>query len=220
MARRTQKQLARTREQLIAAAGELFAKNGFPNTQISEIAEHAGVGISSFYRQFENKQALLGIVVKELFDDLRAQLVAARAPIANHTPLDQLLAIQRTYDIVFGTLHSRPKVGLTMLRSGYGATLQVEKLVWDSINEIVDDMVVDLQRAEDNGVLKIDQKRNFADAVIGMVIQLGHRMLAEGSPGPVEAAKFCTRFTVGAMFAFVPKDELEKITTLMQSMGW
>ncbi len=220
MPRRTPEQLAHTREQLIAAAGELFAEQGFPNTQIAEIAEHAGVGISSFYRQFENKNELLKVVVKGLFDDLRAQLVEARGPVSEPSPLEHIMAIQRTYDIVFQTLHNRPKVGLTMLRSGYGAALQVETLVWDSINEIVNDLVDDLQRAEDHEVLIIGPKRNFADALIGMVIQLGHRMLAEGEPGPVEAAKFCTRFTIGAMLAFLPKDKLENVTGLMTTLGW
>ncbi len=60
----------------------------------------------------------------------------------------------------------------------------------------------------------------LAGALIGMVIQLGHRMLGEGEPGPVEAAKFCTRFTIGAMLAFLPKDKLENVTGLMTTLGW
>ncbi len=218
MARRTKAQLAHTRETLISAAEELFAENGFSNTQIAEIAEHAGVGISSFYRQFSDKQELLALVVKGLFDDVRAQLTEARRGIAGRSPIEQLMAIQRTYDIVFQTFYNRPKVALTMLRSGYGAALQVDQLVWDSINELVDDLAADLARAEDAGTLRIAQKRHFADAAIGMVIQLTHRMLVEGEPGPVEAATFCTRFTVGAMFAFMPAEHLHRITPLVATL--
>jgi AcrR family transcriptional regulator len=221
MARRSKAQLAETRQSLIDSAGVLFADRGFANTQIAEIAEHAGVGISTFYRQFDNKQQLLELVVKDLFDDLRAQLVEARARIGRQTPLEQLMATQRTYDIVFQTFHNRPNVALTMLRSGYGATFEVENLVWDSINGIVDDMVADMERAEQDGALTaIDRKRDFADALIGMVIQLSHRMLVEGRPGPVEAAQFCTRMTVGAMLTFMPPDKLANVTSLMASLDW
>lgn len=220
MARRTAAQLAQTRESLIASAEDLFAERGFVNTQIAEIADHAGVGISSFYRQFPDKNALLTVVVQGLFEDLRRQLIEAREHIDSTTPLDQLMAIRRTYDIVFGAMAERPKVALTMLRSGYGVTLSVEELVWDSLTALADDLAADLQRAQDADLLHIERKRDFADALIGMVIQLSHRMLVDGAPSPAEAAQLCTRMTVGAMAAYMPAERIESMAPLLKGLGW
>lgn len=220
MARRTQAQLAETRESLIEAAERLFAEKGFANTQIAEIAERAGVGISSFYRQFGDKQELLGVIVDGLFEEVRRKLAEARRDIEQRTPLEQLLAIHRTYEIVFEVFAAHPDVAMTMLRSGYGTVVAVERLVWDSIDELVQDMVADLERAEANGLLRMERKRDFGDALIGMVIQLVHRMLVDGSPSAAEAAQFCTRMTVGAMLMFMPAEVLERITPLIAGFNW
>jgi AcrR family transcriptional regulator len=219
MARRSKAQLAETRRNLIECAQELFAERGFGNTQIADITDRAGVGISTFYRQFSDKTELLSVVVQDLFDDLRQQLVAARAEIDSSHPIEQLLTIQRTYDIVFQSFHSRRHVALTMLQSGYGATPTVERMVWDSIDGIVEDIVADLERAEARDLVRIERKRDFGDAIIGMVMRLSHRMLIEGSPTPVEASRFCTRFTVGAMAAFMPRERIETLAPLLSTLG-
>lgn len=219
MPRRSKAQLAETRRTLIASAQELFAERGFGNTQIADITDRAGVGISTFYRQFADKTELLAVVVKDLFDDLRQQLVDARAEIDSGHPIEQLLTIQRTYDIVFQSFHNRKHVALTMLQSGYGATPAVERMVWDSIDGIVADIAADLERAESRGLVRIQRKRDFGDAVIGMVMRLAHRMLLEGSPTPVEASRFCTRFTVGAMAAFMPKERLDILAPMFTMLG-
>ncbi|WP_370332069.1 TetR/AcrR family transcriptional regulator [Mycolicibacterium hippocampi] len=49
----------RTRETVRLAAYELFAKNGYPDTTIEQIAELADVSPRTFFRYFPNKAALL-----------------------------------------------------------------------------------------------------------------------------------------------------------------
>ncbi len=50
-------------EQILDAATELFAVNGFHNTSISQIAKKAGVAKGSVYNYFESKQALLEALI-------------------------------------------------------------------------------------------------------------------------------------------------------------
>lgn len=48
----------RTREQLLRAAGELFAQQGVNGTSIEQIAEHAGYSRGAFYSNFGGKHEL------------------------------------------------------------------------------------------------------------------------------------------------------------------
>jgi AcrR family transcriptional regulator len=50
-------QAARNDEAILAAARDVFVAD--PNAPVSEVAERAGVGISSLYRRYESKEALL-----------------------------------------------------------------------------------------------------------------------------------------------------------------
>ena len=220
MARRTKEQLAQTRQNIIDAAQNLFATEGFGNTQISEIAEAASVGISSFYRQFKDKDDLLMELVSRLFEKIRSELAETRSGMDSSTPLAQIMTVHRTYEIVFRAFLDNPDLSLTMLQNGYGATANVSNLLWDSINGLVDDIVMDLTRAEEKGVINIDQKQEFGDAVIGMVIQLAHRMLVDGTSNPVEAAQFCTRITIGGFVTFVPAQTLEAVIPLLSALPW
>lgn len=63
-ARPVRKDVARNRALLLKAADEVFAARGVDAT-LDEIAKHAGVGVATAYRHFENKQALL----EALFED-------------------------------------------------------------------------------------------------------------------------------------------------------
>ena len=58
----------RNRVRIVAAARELFARQG-PLAQMDEIAAHAGVGIGTVYRHFPTKEALLTEMVRERFQE-------------------------------------------------------------------------------------------------------------------------------------------------------
>ncbi len=68
---RVERRKARTRTRLLAAARELFATNGVPETTIAEIAGHADIAIGSFYNYFATKDELLEAL---LTDELATQL--------------------------------------------------------------------------------------------------------------------------------------------------
>ena len=61
------------REEIVRAALELIAENGFHGAPMTMIAEKAGVGAGTIYRYFENKDVL----INELYRDLEERLCAA-----------------------------------------------------------------------------------------------------------------------------------------------
>lgn len=59
---------AQTRERLIEAAQELFARKGFEGTAVDEIAEYAGYSRGAFYSNFANKNELMMALIEQGFD--------------------------------------------------------------------------------------------------------------------------------------------------------
>jgi len=64
---KTQRQVekAKRREQLLAAAGRLFAERGFAAVSLDEIGNEVGVTGQAIYRHFESKQDMLGVLIEQ-----------------------------------------------------------------------------------------------------------------------------------------------------------
>jgi len=60
------------RDDLLAVARELFAKQGFQATTVDEIAQLADVAPATFFNHFKSKQALLGLMTGEVFEYLHS----------------------------------------------------------------------------------------------------------------------------------------------------
>ncbi len=68
---------ARTRQVIFAAAMELFVRDGYEETTMEEIAQHADIGSSTLYRYFLNKES---IVMEPLGDPGVMAAEVARRP--------------------------------------------------------------------------------------------------------------------------------------------
>ncbi len=70
---------ANRRELIVAAAADLFYRNGYANVSMSDIAEAVAMGPSALYRHFRNKESLLATVVGDAVVELDSALAAALA---------------------------------------------------------------------------------------------------------------------------------------------
>ena len=57
-----------TKQEILNAALDLFSVQGFEATSISQIANAVGIRKASLYSHFENKQAILVAIVKEVLE--------------------------------------------------------------------------------------------------------------------------------------------------------
>lgn len=64
------------RRDVVAAALDLFAEQGFESTSVEQIAQAAGVSRSTFFRQFGGKDDVVFTDHEELLAELRTQLAA------------------------------------------------------------------------------------------------------------------------------------------------
>ena len=82
----------RNRDQILAAAKTMFARQG-PDAPMEEIAREAGVGVGTLYRRFPDRQALIRAVAQDNFAAVLAETRAAVA--AEATAWDALVRIIR-----------------------------------------------------------------------------------------------------------------------------
>jgi AcrR family transcriptional regulator len=66
-----------TRQRLLSAARRIFARDGFVNTRMADIAEEAALSLGALYRYFENKEDLFEQLVADIHEEL---YIASRAP--------------------------------------------------------------------------------------------------------------------------------------------
>ena len=99
-----------TRQALLDAALDLFGRIGFVETTLGDIADHAGIGRTTFYDYFASKEDLLAGLVEEMLPTIFDRLVE-EIP-AGLTATEQLAALVVAMvefvatDPVFGlTLH-------------------------------------------------------------------------------------------------------------------
>lgn len=215
MARRTQAQMAQTRQSIIDAATVLFAEHGFANTQIAQIAEQAGIGISAFYGQFRDKEELFLLIVAQMFGEVHSNIVELRRTIRVDSPLETIMAVQRIYDLLFETLARHREITLSVMRSGFATVPALEQLFWGICDAVSEELTRDFNRAERESGLRIGRPQDLSDAMIGMVLQLGHRMARDGSPTPHQASAVCTKFTFGGLMMYMPSETLKHIAPLL-----
>lgn len=215
MARRTAAQLAQTRQALIESATRCFAEKGFHHTQIAEISAGAGVGISAFYGQFKDKEEVFLLIVQQLFADSHDAVLAVRRDLKLSSPIDLINMTEQIYRLVFERLWQHRQITLSAFRSGLAAVPALEKLYWSICDAVAEEMGRDMQRGQAAGFLQVERPRDMSDAMVGMVYQLSHRMVMYGTPTPQEAAKVCTRYTVGALLLCMPPQVLGQIMPLI-----
>jgi AcrR family transcriptional regulator len=92
----------RNRDQILAAAREVFADQG-PGAPLEEVALRAGVGIATLYRRFADRQALLRAVT---LDVLARSAREARLALAEEPDAFQALAryMHRALDLRIGVV--------------------------------------------------------------------------------------------------------------------
>jgi len=118
--------VSRARTAVVAAALELFSRQGFEQTSVEQIAKAAGVSRSTFFRQFGGKEDVVFTDHESLLEQLRSFLdephddpwqavCEASERVFNHFARDPELARHR-YQIVRGVPALREREIVTVFR--------------------------------------------------------------------------------------------------------
>ncbi|GAA5187218.1 TetR/AcrR family transcriptional regulator [Rugosimonospora acidiphila] len=152
----------RNRDQIMAAAKEVFAELG-PDVPMEEIARRAGVGVGTLYRRFPDREALIRAVAQENFG---AVLDDARAATAEEpTAWDALVRLmRRSRDL-------RLSVRLAVLSPSAWAAMRDDpqiRQLRDGIMAALDDLV---RAAQAEGVLRDDVGPGDVAALVSLLLR-------------------------------------------------
>jgi AcrR family transcriptional regulator len=189
------------RRRIMLAAREIFAEEGM-GAEMKAIAERAGVGVGTVYRNFATKEGLVVAMIGDLMSEFRQALEAVEAVEDVAQALVRLLTT--------GWRMAEQSGGLFLALAHGGVD---PRGLSDDLLERVTRL---MQRGIDSGTLRQDVGARFmaeyVEATIpGVYLQL--RMVY----GPEEAAEQCTRMLLGAMLA--PGVEMEPLMAVWRSLS-
>ena len=165
-----------TKQEILEAALELFSVQGFEATSVSQIADAVGIRKASLYSHFENKQAILDALVKNVLAQYEEHSIFARTDWekdADHLPLTPDAAVQMVLGQIRYILHDP-----TISRAR---------------------KVLVIEQFQNPELANLQTKQNYSDVLgyftglIKCLIQKG--VLAEDDP-EIMAAQFCLPITV------------------------
>ncbi|MEW6027362.1 MAG: TetR/AcrR family transcriptional regulator [Planctomycetota bacterium] len=83
------------RREILEAASDVFARNGYHLTDVDVIAGNLGVGKGTIYRYFPSKEKLFTAVMEQMMHKLAAEIAANAEGITN--PVERLKTVIRSH---------------------------------------------------------------------------------------------------------------------------
>ena len=165
-----------TKQEILEASLELFSVQGFEATSISQIANAVGIRKASLYSHFENKQAILDALVKEVLEQYGAHSIFAKTD----------------WDKETDNLPMTPAEAVQMIVG------QIRYILHDPYISKARKMLV-IEQFQNPELAKLQTKQNYSDVLgyfTGLVKQLIRQgVLAEDDP-EIMAAQLCLPISV------------------------
>ena len=168
-----------TKQEILEASLDLFSVKGYEATSISQIANAVGIRKASLYSHFENKQAILDALVKDVLDQYAERSIFAKAD------WDE-------YDGAEDKSELTPDAAAQMILG------QIRYILHDPHISKARKMLV-IEQFQNPELAKLQTKQNYTDVLgyftglIKCLIQKG--VLAEDDP-EIMAAQFCLPISV------------------------
>lgn len=163
------------RDQITAAAKEVFARKGFHATTISDIAKEAGLAYGSIYWYFDSKDELFHALMAVEERALRGHVAAALgagARIDGETPFRT--AVQATLEF-FEADKATVKL---LFRDAYALGDRFEKHLGGIYERFIDDIETFIVTAQQRGQVIPAPPRMVAYTLAALIGQLAHRRLS------------------------------------------
>lgn len=97
---------------ILAAAIDVFAREGFYNTNTSTIAEEAGVAVGTIYNYFDNKEAIL----EEIFAREFEHRIKKLQELSENEELNALEKLEEFFRFHFDRVKENPNLGQVLVR--------------------------------------------------------------------------------------------------------
>jgi AcrR family transcriptional regulator len=164
------------REEIMAAAKKVFARNGFHATTIADVAREAKFAYGSVYQYFDSKDELFQALMSAEGYALRTRVAVALAgtgvrPETSWAPLRA--AVQATFEF----FEADKATAKLLLRDAYALGARFETHLNNIYERFIDDIAVYMAAAQQRGKVISAPPRMVAYTVAALIGQLAHRRL-------------------------------------------
>ena len=171
------------KHEILKAAREVFAENSYQGTSIKAIAQKAKIATGTFYLYFTNKDALINVIVDEMFQEL---LLCIKEERANYTDsFDKLQASMEACIKLFIKEKNMAKILLVQV-PGVNNAFNAKLIEFE--NELIILTKEDLDDLKTKGQLSDEDTFVTALAFVGSFRQVIISWLREGKPENLEEA--------------------------------
>jgi AcrR family transcriptional regulator len=185
------------RDEIMAAAKNVFARKGFHAATIADIAKQAGLAYGSIYWYFDSKDDLFHALMAVEEDALRthvAAAVGARRDSDGEAPFRT--AVQATFEF-FEADKATVKL---LFRDAYALGDRFEKHLGGIYERFVDDIENVIAVAQQRGEVVAAPPRMVAYTLAALVGQLAHRRLStDDGVTAAEVADFVVTLTFNGL---------------------
>ncbi|ATW26555.1 TetR/AcrR family transcriptional regulator [Candidatus Formimonas warabiya] len=174
---RVKEKLESKKKEIIRAAREVFAEQSYQGTSIKALAQKAKIATGTFYLYFSNKEALINMIVDEMFHELLDHIKKERAKFTDN--YDKLQASMEACLNIFMREKTMAKILLVQVpgvNNAFNAKLiEIE-------NELIKLTKGDLDELKSRGMLPEEDTLVCAMAFVGSFRQVIINWLREGKP--------------------------------------
>jgi len=167
------------RDEIMAAAKEVFARKGFHETTIANIAKEAGLAYGSVYWYFDSKDelfhALMAVEESALRNHVAAALAALGVPAEN---VGQEAPLRAAVEATLEYFESDKATVKLLLRDRYALGERFEKHLGGIYERFIDDIESFIVAAQERGEVVAAPPRMVAYTLAALVGQLAHRRLS------------------------------------------
>jgi len=183
------------RDEIMAAAKQVFARNGFHATTIGDIANEAGLAYGSIYQYFDSKEDLFQALVAAEGYALRTHIAVAMAksgrPDLSWEPFRA--TVQATLEF-FEADKATTKL---LLRDAYALGERFEQHLGGIYERFIDDIATLIVAAQERGDVVAAPPRLVAYTLTALIGHMAHRRLTtDDGISAAEAADFVVSLVI------------------------
>jgi AcrR family transcriptional regulator len=185
------------RDEIMAAAKEVFARKGFHDTTIADIAKQSGLAYGSIYWYFDSKDELFHALMAVEEGALRSHIAAAvgaRQNVDGEAPFRT--AVQATFEF----FESDKATVKLLFRDAYALGDRFEKHLGGIYERFIDDIESVIVVAQQHGEMVAAPPRMVAYTLAALIGQLAHRRLStDDGVSAAEVADFVVTLVLNGL---------------------
>jgi AcrR family transcriptional regulator len=187
------------RDEIIAAAKEVFATKGFHATTIADIAKEAGLSYGSIYWYFDSKDDLFHTLIAAEEYALRTHLAVALA--ASGTRFGYAEApFRATLQATFEYFEAEKATTKLLFRDAYALDRRFDQHLGSIYERFIDDIATLITAAQERGEVLAAPPKLVAYTLTALIGHMAHRRLSnDDGVSAAEAADFIVTLVINGL---------------------